>query len=111
MRVLRSIRVGSRIAYDPGVRIDHTAAARPPAEEKSLRFLATNVGDVERAWLGARSLSGLHELAQSRTTWWPASFNKNHSNDVVASNGRRVHGERADAFVYWVELNPKENAL
>ena len=83
---------------------------RPPAAEKNLRFLVTNTGYVEPTWLGVRSLGRLLGVAWSGTGSWSANFNENHSNDVATSNGRRVQGERADAFVYWVAINPKEKA-
>ena len=84
--------------------------ARPPAAEKNLRFLATTTGHVEPTWLGVSSLGRLLGVAWRSTVSWSANFNENHSNDVATSNGRRVEGERDDAFVYWVDANPKEKA-
>ena len=83
---------------------------RPPAAEKNLRFLATNSNPIEPTWLGVSSLGSYFGEAGRGTRPWSAKFNENHSNDVVTSIGRRVQGERADAFVYWVDANPKEKA-
>jgi len=83
---------------------------RPPAAEKNLRLLATSIGHVGPTWLEVVSLGRLFGAARSGTGSWSAKFNENHSNDVVTSIGRRVQGERADAFVYWVDANPKEKA-
>ena len=84
---------------------------RPSAAEKYLRLLATRIGHVGPTWLEVSALGSLFGVTWSRTGSWSAKFNENHSNDVVTSIGRRVQGERADAFVYWVDTNPKEKAL
>ena len=82
--------------------------ARPPAAEKNLRLSATNLGHIETTWLEVDSLGSLFGATRGGTGTWSANFNENHSNDVATSIGRRVQGERADAFVYWVNYNPKE---